>query len=510
MKVSPILAASVAALCFGYTAQANDVTIRITGSTAFRSAVNTAIRNILSSGSPAMAYDNGATSFTGASYNTFVGTLPGLTNTTVQPSGPIGALSQVTVKTSWSGAVAGIRDVSQANSIKFLPDGVATSTGGGTAVTPPTSVQTEVPDIAMGDNLQTSTPFRTPAMQSVFKVGIIPFAAVAGKDTLPSVTNITIQMFRALLSNGSQPTSLFTNNPADTQPIYAAGRDPFSGTRLVTLAEAQYGTLIPVYQFKVVNFNATNVNTANQIDIYPANPGAGVPDAGNDGETSGGNVAKFVRYTTTNISDLFNGYTGPASFIGYLGEADSYNAAWGIGTPLTGSDQGNGRYLSFNGVKGFDGQTKSPASVGLTSGNATVQLVAGALNDTSALVVGQVVFGTGIAPGSKIISIDTVNNRITLDKNATATNAAQTGVRIGSLLPEQIRNGAYTFWNYEYIMWKTGTPGTNIVGSTGDKFTVATAIRDRIINFDYASGGLADDASMKVKRDGDGTFVYPK
>ena len=139
-----------------------------------------------------------------------------------------------------------------------------------------------------------------------------------------------------------------------------------------------------------------------------------------------------------------------------------------------------------------------------------VQLVAGTSNDTSGLVVGQIVFGTGINPGSKIISIDIPNNRITLDKNATATNASQAGVRIGSLLPEQIRNGAYTFWNYEYILWKTGTPGSNIVGSAGDKFTVATAIRDRIINFDYASGGLADDASMKVQRSSDGGQVFPK
>ena len=493
MKPSLILAAGLAALCITTSVQAADVTIRITGSTAFRSATNTAIRNILSSGNPQMAFDSGASSFTGASYNTFIGTLPGVTGT-------------VTVKTSWSGAVAGIRDVAQANLIKFLPDGVTTSTGAGSSVPPPTSIQTEVPDIAMGDNTQSSTAFKTPTIQTVAKVGIIPFAFVAGKDTLPSVDNMTFQLHRALLSNGTQPTSLFSNNPAETRPIYAAGRDPFSGTRLVTLAEDQYGTLNPVTQFKVINF--TSGNTVNQIDIYPAT--IPVPDAGNDGETSGGSVAKFMRYTTTNVNDLFNGYTGPASFIGYMGEADSYNACWGLSNTLTGADQGNARYLKHNGVAGFGGQSKAPTTIGITNGNAVVQLVAGAANDTSALVVGQIVFGTGINPGSTILSIDVPNNRITLDKNATATNAAQTGVRIGSLLPAQIRNGAYTFWNYEYILWKTGTPGTNIVGTVGDKFTVATAIRDRITTTDYAAGGLADDASMKVKRDGDGTFVYPK
>ena len=492
MKTNHILIAALAALCAVQAASA-DVTVRVTGSTAFRSATNTAIKNILSSGNPQMAYDNGASSFIGASYNTFVGTLPGVTGT-------------VTVKTSWSGAVAGIRDVTQANSIKFLPDGVSTSTGSGTAVAPPTSTQLEVPDIAMGDNTQASTAFKTPTIQTVAKVGIIPFAFIAGKDTLPSVTNMTFQLHRALLSNGSQPTSVFTNNPAETRPIYASGRDPFSGTRLVTLAEDQYGTLNVVTQFKVINF--TSGNTVGDINVYPAT--ATVLDAGNDGESSGGGVAKYMRYTTTNVNDVFNGYAGPASFIGYMGEGDSYNAVWGIGTTLTGTDQGNARYLTYNGVAGFGGQTKAPSSVGINTGSAVVQLVAGAANDTTSLIVGQIVFGTGINPGSKILGIDTVNNRVTLDKNATATNAAQTGVRIGSLLPEQIRNGAYTFWNYEYIMWKTGTPGPNIVGTTGDKFTVATGIRDRILNVDYAAGGLADDASMKVKRDGDGTFVYPK
>src|SRR6266404_1635652 len=141
MKTIHLLAAIIAVLCPGYSAQA-DVTIRITGSTAFRSATNTAIRNILSSGNPQIAYDSGATSFTGASYNTFVGTLPGVTGT-------------VTVKTSWSGSVAGIRDVAQANSLKFFADGVATSTGAGTADPAPTATE-GVPDIAMGDNTQAS------------------------------------------------------------------------------------------------------------------------------------------------------------------------------------------------------------------------------------------------------------------------------------------------------------------------------------------------------------------
>jgi hypothetical protein len=506
MKTKHILTVGIAALCIGTAAQANDVVIRVTGSTAFRSAVNTAIKNVLSSGNPAYAYDNGATSFTGASYNIFVGTIPGLTNTTVQPSGGIGALSQVIIKTSWSGAVAGIRDVAQGNSIKFLPDNTTVTTGSGTAVAAPTAGQVEIADIAMGDNTQGSTAFKTPVIQSSFKVGIIPFAFVAGKDTLPSVTNITFQQHRALLTNGVVPTSVFSNNPSETQPIYATGRDPFSGTRLVTLAEDQYGTLNGVTQFKVINF--TSGNTVGDIDLYPAT--ATVVDAGNDGESSGGGVAKVLRYTTTNVNDVFTPYTGAASFIGYLGEADSYNAAWGLGNALTGTDQGNARYLTYNGVKGFDGQSKAPSSISITSGSPIVQLVAGAGNDTSNLVVGQIVFGTGINPGSSIVSIDTVNNRITLDKNATATNAAQTGVRIGSLIPSQIRNGNYTFWNYEYIMWKTGTPGTNIVGSSGDKFTAATALRNRIINFDYAAGGLADDASMKVQRGSDGGYVFPK
>jgi hypothetical protein len=494
MKISYLLAASLAAFALSPLAEA-DVTIRITGSTAFRAATNTAIKNIMSSGSPQMAYDSGASSFSGANYNTFVGTVPGVTGT-------------VTVKTSWSGAVAGIRDVAQGNAIKYLPDGVATSTAG-TAVPAPTSSQTEVPDIAMGDNTQSSTAFKTPLIQTSAKVGIIPFAFVAGKDTLPSVTNITFQLHRALISNGSQPTSLFSGIATETQPIYAAGRDPFSGTRLTTLAEDQYGTLNPVTQFKVLTF-AGGTNTVSNIDIYPANPAGGVPDAGNDGESSGGTVAKYMRYTTTNVNDLFNGYNGPASFIGYMGEGDSYNAVWGIGNTLTGTDQANARYLTYNGVAGFGGQAKKPSTVGITTGSPVVQLVAGATNDTTGLIVGQIVTGTGISPGSKITAINSGSNQITLDKNATATTSALAGSQIGSLLPDAIRNGTYTFWNYEYILWKTGTPGVNIVGTSGDKFVVATAIRDRIKNFDYGFSGLADDASMKVTRNGDGAFVVPK
>jgi hypothetical protein len=488
MKSTHILAASIAALCVAQTASA-DITVRITGSSAFRAATTNAIKNVLSGGSPAIAYAGGG-SFSGATWSTFVGTLTGVTGT-------------VTVKCNWTGSVAGIRDVTSSASIRFLADGVTATTGAGTSVAVPVTTAEGVPDIALADNAQSSTTFLTPTLNgnTTPLVGIVPFAFVKSRDTTAAITNLTRQAFNWLFSNNYAPARLFTGG-TDTQPIFALGRDPFSGTRLTALAETGYGTQNPVVQ----SLPTISSGAITNIALYPTSTNTNI--VGNDGEGSGGSLADYMRLTSASVTDAGGNVTsGSAGFITYLGEADAYRAVYGVGSSVGAN---GAMFLAYEGVSAFAGKTLASQTVAIASGSPTITL-ATPLTSLTDVVVGQIVSGTGIAPGSTILSINSLTS-ITLDKNATADNAAQTGIQIGSLLPRVLRNGAYPFWNYEQMLWKSGTPLTtnNIVGTSGDKFTVAVAVRNNIRTVAYGFSGLADDAAFTVQRTSDGGPISPK
>ena len=58
------------------------------------------------------------------------------------------------------------------------------------------------------------------------------------------------------------------------------------------------------------------------------------------------------------------------------------------------------------------------------------------------------------------------------------------------------------------MLWKAGTPGVNIVGTSGDKFNVAVAVRGNIVSTTYTLNGLSL-SSMKVQRFVDGGPISP-
>jgi hypothetical protein len=509
MKSTHILAASIAALCVAQSVEAANVTVRISGSTAFRAATTNAIKNVLSSGNPSITYAGG-NNFSAATYATFVGTLPAVTGT-------------VTVKCSWNGSVDGIRDVVQANAQAFLADGVASSTGNGTSVAASNATDLVASDIAMADNTQASTIYKSPVLAGNTQpvVGVVPFAFVRSRGANPAITNTGRQQMKWLLSNAYAPASLWTGNAADTQPVWIFGRDPFSGTRLVTLAEATYGTTTPVVQFTRTAITGSGITAQITAIDQTANGGivGGISlNDGNNGENSGGNLSDNMRFLSSSVSDGYGLFTSvPMGFITYLGEADANRAVWGLGSSTgynatTTADRA--AFLTYEGVAGFAGEAKNAVAGTITGGNTlTISSVGpvadaaheGATPGATGLVVGQILSGTGITPGSTIASI-TLPNIITLDK--TQTNGAVSGVIISSFLPATVRNGSYPFWNYEYMLWKAGTPGVNIVGTSGDKFEVAKAIRDNVRTVAYGFSGL-DVGSMQVQRFEDGGPISP-
>lgn len=511
MKFNLKLLAPAAALLLASTASA-DVTIYITGSSAFRSGTVTAVKNIMTFG-VGQGYAFVGSSFTGGNQQIFVGSVAGISGT-------------VTVKTSWNGAVAGVKALNNnttANYLAFPASGTAysLSASGTGSVNANNVTESSLADIAMFDNTQSSTKYTGTALTQT-KVGIIPFAWVASPSAPAGLTNMTPQLARNLFSTGFSSAALFTNTPADADDqvggtrIYAAGRDPLSGTRLVAFAESSIGIFTAVAQYQPATLalsgvNGISGNTITDIELTAADAAVDAPNAGENGYSSGSNVADLLRYTTASVTDQNSGRSGKVAFVSYLGESDANRAVNGTGSSVAG---GNAKYLTYNGVSAFGGLVKSFAECTITSGSAVVSFPATTVNgtptaqSTTGLQAGQLIRSNNFPGDTVIVSVDSAT-QVTLSKNATTSNGTTTGQPNGALStsninPAAIWNGSYTFWGYEYIAWRTSL--------AGDKLTFGGKLKDQIINVDYFQAGLsilpaASGGKMRVQRSADGGTV---
>ncbi|MDZ4286578.1 MAG: hypothetical protein U0984_01390 [Prosthecobacter sp.] len=363
--------------------------IRITGSTAFRSASHSAIVALFDS--PPVAGYSGS-NLSGSNQSFFYG--------------QVGA-QPVIVSTSWSGSTGGIQVVAGSIPVNFLNDNLADSgqpalalagagATGGTSLAVGTNSQ--VADVAMGDSYQSATPFKTPVLADQ-KVGVIGFKWIVNRGTnvvtttatstagspvltvassaglsvgmtvkstsLPNtllkilsvdsgtqvtltsgtgvlvgtdvstgfaspspISNINTQVAQALWSNGTAKLSQFTGNSADDGvTVYATGRDPDSGTRLTTFAESGIGVDSTVTQYKPT----VSGSTITAVAPYPPQTVNGILfTEGNGGESSGSTLRNYFGLTSAAI----NGY-----IISYMSTGDAPTAI-----------NAGGKELTYNGV----------------------------------------------------------------------------------------------------------------------------------------------------------------
>ncbi len=309
---------------------ASAVTIKITGSTAYRGPTHSAILKLLDSTS------NGTTVSvaSGASFAYSGSASAGLGKANVAIfKGTFGG-NPVIIKCAWSGSVGGVQTVAGSLNVNFPLDGVVTSAGAGTSdITDTTangaaSADLSVPDIAMSDTYQSSTVFNntfgSPAHAYANledkKVGIVPFKWVASAAAPGGQLglNMTPQLAQStFVGLGSVPLALYTGANSDHATIvYATGRDADSGTRLTAFAETGIGVNTPVNQY--------DISTGAP---YVAKPINGVSyAAGNGGESSGGNLAtKLIAATSTvyvtyfSTGDAATAITGGAKEMTYNG-----------------------------------------------------------------------------------------------------------------------------------------------------------------------------------------------
>lgn len=315
MKIKNILAiAAVAALAPVAMA---DVTINVTGATAFRSAASTAIKNSFTS----VEYAYSGASFSGAQYQIFKGAFPGITGNT-------------TIRTQWSGSVEGVRDVAQQNNIGFLPTST-TMNATGTANAPTGSLDTSSPaQLAFSDVYASSTPYDNGSLSGQ-PVGVIAFRIVANQGA--TITNITSQQIRALANAGTQPLSLFTGNASDTKTVLFTGRNDGSGTRVSVFAETGIGYSGVVQQWKATTSGTEPSLTISALQLWPTGDGTNASfiynadTIGNGGYVSGSSIATALGGSSTSVQlkNAAGGNIGSPQnvvLVSYLGTNDSNNA----------------------------------------------------------------------------------------------------------------------------------------------------------------------------------------
>jgi hypothetical protein len=333
MKTSKLILASFLALTAVVNMAFAQTAIRITGSTAYRSAVYQAIQDTLNAGFKV--------GFTGPTLSSAVEAIfTGSTKT---------ANIAVTIKTAFAGSISGVFSLTTGNGIPdstatpaitagFLVDSTATSVLPGAANVPATFEipaapagldKPGFPNVALSDSFQTSTVYLTPILADTI-IGVVPFVWARNTGSPATITNITNQLAKAVLTTGSLPRYQFDNG-TDATPIYVTGGNGNSGTRLDAFAESGFG----------INSVPSQVDTTGVADPLSCHIAGGAWVSGTDGIvffdgrngfTSDGQVAAAL--SASGSLGAIGGY-----LISYLGIPDSITAV-----------AGGAAVLQYNGV----------------------------------------------------------------------------------------------------------------------------------------------------------------
>jgi len=315
MKTKTSLLATAATIAL-LGASNGQTVIDITGSTAGRATVHPQIlANLTGTVTTAWYRSDGQATSVGSA------------DAVIYKGGSIGG-TPVTVRTYWAGSASGVDFVSNQIQLDklFISTGVTAAnaqlTGTLAALQIGTSLAAAsaetVSEFGFSDVKQAATPFQTNTLAEQTDMLVLPFRFLR-TEFLTGVTNITSQMARtAYTAGGDTKKSLFTGVAADTESVFAVGRDNDSGTRIAALAETGIGVFKGLTQWNCLTTGsgATAAFSGSPFEV------------GNGGYASGGGVATILGASG-----------GGINFIGYVGVSDAVSAT------------NNGAVaLNFNGV----------------------------------------------------------------------------------------------------------------------------------------------------------------
>ena len=485
---------AAAAILFATPAFAQTTTVRITGSTAFRSAVNQAIYDLFQAAQGGTLTNYGwagagaSAPQLGESRSVWRGTISGVAGTVI-------------VKTSFQGAVGGIQTLDQ-NSTRS-DWGADTWSGASQTGTDGTTVTA---DVAMGDSFQASTIYTTGAGSPLTDkvVGVVPFvwAKCGAANALTNWKNMSSLNARSFLS-GKTSLQLFTGDIADAAKfVIAMGRDGDSGTRLQTFAVSGFGTLSNPLQYES-NYTA---GTGSVSRIFVNNGGSGYTSApsinlsglaGGTGATATVQInaatGKVVGFTVTNGGSGYT-FTNPATLA-----AATITGGGGAGATARAI---RGPYVAPYPQTQLLGDFQDVGTSGYSSGGTLATQVNNAASTTT-VTYGKTGAIDATLPVGSVFPCTYVgksdNATINAGKNALAYDGVYyigdgTGAN-ATEHPEVVQNGQYSFWGFEHLFYRT-----SITGSLTE--SVAVKISDRIKNFTDTLSGLSL-TGMSVSRSTD-------
>ena len=433
-----------------------DVTVDITGATAFRAAALDTIKaRYVASGQPfQFAHDQAAGAFNGATRAIFKGTFPGVSGVT-------------TIRTSFNGSVEGIKALvdSPASDPTYYTDiagnlVTAAAVGGGethtsTAGFAKTTAASQS-EIAFSDVSKNSTPFASSSLQpSNAACGVVVFTMLTNEGS--SITNVTAQQFRALAAAGFQPLSMFTGNASDQTNVFLTGRNDGSGTRTTYMAETGVGITTAIKQYVTVDSTSTALEAIQEVPAGGTN-GSPLP-VGTDIRAyvdGGQTVTQLAANASTVWSQDFDG-----------------NGGYSSGSTLR-TDMGK---TGTSGVRVFDAS-------------------------------GADAFGTTVR--ADLVTWLSLNDAVTARNNG-AILCAYNGVKLDGIAASgttmsvadkaKVTTGLYTAWGYQQ-MYRRGDI------TTGDAVLVYNGIKDNI-GANLAAAGIALSDMTAVSRPNDGGTVAP-
>ena len=308
-------------------------TIYITGSTAFRAQVYFALRDL------GLTVQNGAT--TGNNNFNFTGTVNNSTIGTIT-NGSAG--TSVTIITAFTGSTEGLNSlINNVSPVYTNTSGSAFSYANGA-------------DLAFCDVQEASTVYAGDSVNELISVdgnassfgagvAVVPFTWAASADAQGEIGNVTPLIVNDIFVNGIEALNFFNGvAAASTTNVYLTGRTNDSGTRITAQQTVGFDPSQPVIQYTINGSLGTPV------------AGGTFENVGNNGYSSGGNVAKALSVTGAGDAIGYVAFSDAASLkngalpIGFEGVSPFIGSSWTPNsTPwnLAGIENGSYTFWSY-------------------------------------------------------------------------------------------------------------------------------------------------------------------
>lgn len=373
----------------------------------------------------------------------------------------------VIVRTSFNGSIEGLRAIAespQSDPPYFLPSvlTVTPQIGGaqeaGAIPRDATTIINTETDIAFSDTDKAISPYASDPMVGGV-VGVAVFGLVVNEGS--PINNVSAQNYNSILQNGFVPLSFFTGVPADTNPVFATGRNDGSGTRSSYLAEMGFGVSNPISQYLVV------ARDGNEIKAVQKVPAGGVNDPLHP---------DLVAFNTANPNSQIIQDTRSASIV------------WGNDI------DGNGGAFSGGALRADMGRLGSSVSVFDSDGSDLFGAPQADISLVTWLSLNDAVTARGL--GGSIVAF----NGYSLDVNADVNGNVITGGTFMSTADrEKCYNGQYSAWNFQQMYYK--------FGSSADTIQLYGLIQNSIPT-NLGSAGLKTE-DFRVGRANDGGTMNP-